>query len=250
QEEARLRRESPLIANDSVDLVLSNCVLNLVSPEDRQQLFHELYRVVKNGGRVAISDIVSDEDVPQDQQDDPELWSGCISGAFREDRFLQAFVDAGFYGVHLAKRDPKPWRVVDGIEYRAVTVVAYKGKEGPCKDAAQAVLYPGPWKEVHDDDGHVYKRGQRIAVCAKTYDILTRPPYADQLIPLPPYQPVSNLDDAPELCSGFQIRHPRITKNGAIPDHLPGGCLDDPDCCSDIASHPDQGPCLPGSGCC
>ena len=130
QEEARLRKQAPLIASDSIDVVVSNCVLNLVSPEDRLQLFSELYRVVKNGGRVAISDIVSDEDVPQEQQDNEDLWSGCISGAFREDRFLQAFADAGFYGVHLAKRDAKPWRVVDGIEYRAVTVVAYKGKEG------------------------------------------------------------------------------------------------------------------------
>ena len=165
--------------------------------------------MVKNGGRVAISDIVSDEDVPQEQQDDEDLWSGCISGAFREDRFLQAFADAGFYGVHLAKRDAKPWKVVDGIEYRAVTVVAYKGKEGPCKDAAQAVLYPGPWKEVHDDDGHVYKRGERVAVCAKTYDILTRPPYADHLVPLPPYQAIDDLADAPNLCSGYILRDPR-----------------------------------------
>jgi len=91
-EQERLRREQPLIPDNSVDVVVSNCVLNLVNERERQQLFSELFRVLKVGGRVAISDIVSDEDVPAHQRQDPTLWSGCISGAFREDRFLQAFV--------------------------------------------------------------------------------------------------------------------------------------------------------------
>ena len=130
QEQKRLRKEEPLIEDESIDIVLSNCVLNLVGEEDRHQLFKELFRVVKKGGRVAISDIVCDEDVPEHLKDDERLWSGCISGAFREDQFVQAFADAGFYGVEIVKRDPKPWQVVEGIEFRAMTVVAYKGKEG------------------------------------------------------------------------------------------------------------------------
>ena len=87
-----------------MDAVVSNCVLNLVRTEDRRQLFSEVYRVLKRGGRAIISDIVSDEDVPEDLQNDAELWSGCISGAFREDRFLEAFEDAGFYGCEIVNR--------------------------------------------------------------------------------------------------------------------------------------------------
>lgn len=127
-----LRHDHPLIEDDSVDCVVSNCVLNLVRQEDRKTLFAELFRVLKRGGRAAISDIVSDETVPEEMKKDPELWSGCLSGAFREDEFLKAFEDAGFYGIEIAKRAKDPWQTINGIEFRSVTIVAYKGKQGPC----------------------------------------------------------------------------------------------------------------------
>src|SRR5204862_2210956 len=83
-----LRVKHPLIASDSVDVVVSSCVLNLVEPKSKPQLFDEIFRVLKKGGRAVISDIVSDEVVPEELQNDPELWSGCISGALTEKGFL------------------------------------------------------------------------------------------------------------------------------------------------------------------
>ena len=121
------RAQRPLVADATIDLVISNCVLNLVRQQDKSLLFAEMARVLRPGGRAAISDIVSDRDVPSALQRDPELWSGCISGAFREDRFLQAFRDAGFERVDLVDRQAQPWRVVDGIEFRALTLVASRG---------------------------------------------------------------------------------------------------------------------------
>src|SRR5690606_37591131 len=174
----QLRSESPMIADHSVDCVVSNCVLNLVRPQDRRQLFSEVFRVLKRGGRAAISDIVSDEDVPAHLQADPEHWSGCISGAFREDRFLEAFEEAGFHGIEIAARQRTPWRTVEGIEFRSLTIVAHKGKQGPCLERNQAVIYRGPFKKVEDDDGHTYFRGERMAVCDKTYHLLQRAPYS------------------------------------------------------------------------
>ena len=123
---AQLRADQPLVADASVDVVVSNCVLNLVEPTAKRTLFAELHRVLKPGGRAVISDIVSSHDVPQALQRDPELWSGCISGAFREDLFLRAFADAGFAPVRILKREATPWRVVGGIEFRALTVEAEK----------------------------------------------------------------------------------------------------------------------------
>lgn len=86
-----------------MDVVVSNCVLNLVRSEDKEKVFKEMFRVLKEGGRAVISDIVSDKDVPEDMKNDPELWSGCISGAFREDLFLNAFEVAGFQGITILK---------------------------------------------------------------------------------------------------------------------------------------------------
>lgn len=125
--EDRLRRERPMIADESVDCIISNCVLNLVRPQDRLQLFSEIFRVLKHGGRAAISDIIASDDVPETLQNDPQLWSGCVSGAFREDRFIKAFEDAGFSNVHVVQRQKAPWQTVAGIEFRAVTVLAIKG---------------------------------------------------------------------------------------------------------------------------
>jgi arsenite methyltransferase len=122
------------------DVVVSNCVLNLVEARSKKQMFDEIFRVLRKGGRAVISDIVSDEPVPEDMQNDPGLWSGCISGALTETDFLQASTDAGFYGVELLKFDIQPWQTVEGIEFRSVTVQAFKGKQGPCFERNQAVI--------------------------------------------------------------------------------------------------------------
>lgn len=210
--EERLRRERPMIADATVDCVVSSCVLNLVGRQDRQQLFDEIFRVLRRGGRAAISDIVSDEDVPEHLQSDPHLWSGCISGAFREDRFLEAFENAGFHGAHIANRQAQPWQTVEGIEFRPITVVAYKGKQGPCWERNQALIYRGPFKRVEDDDGHVYFRGERIAVCDKTFQLLLQEPYAGMFEPVAPREDIP-LETAKTFdCQRSARREPRETK--------------------------------------
>jgi ubiquinone/menaquinone biosynthesis C-methylase UbiE len=122
-----LRETAPLIPDETADVAVSNCVLNLVRRNDRRLLFSELHRVLKHGGRAVISDIVSDRDVPERLQRDPELWTGCISGAFREDQLVQAFAEAGFSGVEVLERQAEPWTTVESIEFRSMTVRAWKG---------------------------------------------------------------------------------------------------------------------------
>ncbi len=176
---AELRATAPLIASDSIDVVVSNCVLNLVEPRAKRQLFQEIFRVLRVGGRAVISDIVSGAAVPVEMQNDPELWSGCISGALTEEDFMQAFVDAGFYGARLLKRDAQPWRMVQGIEFRSVTIEAFKDEPGENAERKQTVIYKGPFKEVLDDQGQRLERGKRQAVSGQTFQRFGREPYRD-----------------------------------------------------------------------
>lgn len=207
-----LRITAPLVETESVDVVVSNCVLNLVEPQDKRQLFQEIFRVLRKGGRAVISDIVSDEDVPNAMQQDPTLWSGCISGALREDLFLKGFEDAGFYGIRLLKRDAQPWQTVQGIEFRSVTVEAFKGKQGDCFELNQAVVYRGPFREVLDDDGHRLRRGDRVAVCDKTFQLYQKAPYAEFFEFIEPRVPVKPEEAKPYDCAHGKLRHARETK--------------------------------------
>ncbi len=207
-----LRVTAPLVATDSVDVVVSNCVLNLVEPRAKRQLFQEIFRVLRKGGRAVISDIVSDEFVPLEMQNDPELWSGCISGALTEQAFIQAFVDAGFYGARILKRDAQPWRTVEGIEFRSMTIEAFKGKQGACFERNQAVIYKGPFKEVLDDDGHRLERGLRYAVCDKTFQLYRKAPYQDCFEFVEPRTEIPLSEAKPFACDSGKLRHPRETK--------------------------------------
>jgi arsenite methyltransferase len=231
-ESARIRRDEPLVASDSVDVVVSNCVLNLVASEQKEQLFREILRVLKRGGRAVISDIVSDEPVPDHLQRDERLWSGCISGALTEEGFLKAFEKAGFYGIVFLKFESQPWQVVEGIEFRSVTVQAFKGKDGPCMDHNQAVIYKGPFKEVVDDDGHRLRRGMRQAVCEKTFSIYGGAAYEDMFELISPQEPVAPEAAVEFDCHRMEYRHPRETK-GQNYDLTsdPSQCCGDGGCC-------------------
>jgi len=211
---ARLRSECPAVPDASVDVVVSNCVLNLVRAHEKRQLFSEIFRVLKPGGRAVISDIVCDEDPTDRIKNDPGLWSGCIAGAIREDRFPEMFIDAGLYGCEIIERNSEPWQTIDGVEFRSVTIRAFKGKQGPCLERNQAVIYRGPWRSVTDDDGHTFHRGRRIAVCDKTYRLMTRSegPYDRELIPVPPRLEVPLASAALFQCNGSTTRHPQVTK--------------------------------------
>ena len=229
----RLRDTSPMIADESVDVIVSNCVLNLVRSEDRRQLFSEMYRVLRRGGRAVISDIVCDEIVPEHLRQDPTLWSGCLSGAFHEEEFLKAFEEAGFYGMEIVDRQTDPWAVIEGIEFRSLTVRAWKGKEGPCLERRQAVIYNGPWQAVIDDDGHKLIRGERMAVCDKIFNIYTRPPYASFITPIPPAEEIPPAEAQPFDCLGSPKRPPSETKSRTanltiLPE---GDCCGPKDCC-------------------
>ena len=178
---AELRSSAPLVESASVDVVVSNCVLNLVQQSDRKQLFEEVFRVLKPGGRAVISDIVSSADVPLSLQHDATLWSGCVSGAFREDQFGRAFEAAGFVGIEVLTRQSEPWQVIDEIEFRSVTIRAWKPLAIENSDQPHEVMYKGPWIAVIDETGTELLRGERTSITDSQRSQLALPPYRSQL---------------------------------------------------------------------
>lgn len=93
--------ESMPIENETVDLIVSNCVINL-SP-DKKKVFQETYRVLKPGGRILISDIVT-HNLPQMIKDNMDAWVGCVAGALEEGDYLNTIRDAGFKDVEIVGR--------------------------------------------------------------------------------------------------------------------------------------------------
>ncbi len=214
--------EAPLIASNSISLVISNCVLNLVGKSDRQHMLREIFRVLAPGGRVAISDIISDEYVPENLQQNKELWSGCISGAFQEEEFLQAFREEGFVNVAYDKWDEQPWQVVEGIEFRSVTLVAVKPESQNKHDAGHALLYRGPFKSITDDFGNVFEKGKRMAVSKRVFDFHTQTNSQDFVGFAPAVE--NNLGS---MCAvAGKVRSAKDTKNGRVTsgDSAEGAC--------------------------
>lgn len=214
------QKTQPLISNDSIDLVISNCVLNLVAKEERTQMISEIFRVLKPGGRVAISDIISDEYVPKALQKDSTLWSGCISGAFQEQEFLQAFLDAGFVAVAYDKWDDKPWQVVEGIEFRSATLTAVKPDAQQNMDRGQAAIYKGPYAKVYDDQGGVFNRGERIAIGDQTFKIFNQPPYNNDFITIAPLKE----NETKTFCACPGSKRPATATKGGEQRGSGGGC--------------------------
>ena len=161
-------------------------------------------------------------------KNNPELWSGCISGAWREDELLAEFERAGFYGMEIVKRESEPWQTVEAIEFRSVTVVAYTGKEGVCLERNQALIYKGPFKQVVDDNDQVFYRGQRMAVCDKTMRLAQQAPYKDAFWCVEPIEEIP-LEQAKQFdCGQTAVRDPRQTKGA---NYSESTCCEGDSCC-------------------
>ena len=89
---------------------------------------------------------------------------------------------------------------------------AFKGKEGICLERHQAVIYKGPFREVLDDDGHRMRRGERYAVCDKTFRLYQREPYRASFEFVEPLEEVPLEAAQPFDCSRTALRHPKETK--------------------------------------
>ncbi|WP_089723811.1 arsenite methyltransferase [Candidatus Thiosymbion oneisti] len=106
------------VADTSVDVIISNCVVNL-SP-DKQQVFRDAYRVLKSGGRLAISDVVTTAELPDEVKSDQAMYSGCVSGAASSDAVRAMLEQAGFLDIRIEPKDESREFIKDWAPGRAV----------------------------------------------------------------------------------------------------------------------------------
>ena len=117
------------VADAGVDVILSNCVINLAP--DKRRVFAEMHRVLKPGGRFSISDIVTYGEVPQAIRADVERWASCIAGALDREAYLQIIREAGFVDVKVDKSIEYDGWKGEGYGMASITVEGVKPRRRP-----------------------------------------------------------------------------------------------------------------------
>lgn len=175
------------IADASVDLVISNCVLNL-SP-DKPRAFAEIFRVLKPGGELYFSDVFADRRIPAPLAADPQLLGECLGGALYVEDFRRLMAACGCADARvvssapLAVNNPDVERKVGNVRFSSKTVRAFKlALEDRCEDFGQVATYLGTLPESPHafdlDDHHHFQAGKPMLVCGNTADMLCATRYA------------------------------------------------------------------------
>ena len=214
--------KSANIADNSVDLVVSNCVLNLST--DKEATYREIFRVLKPGGELFIADVFADRRVPETLRQDPILYGECLSGALYTEDFRRLLLRLGIndYRLMSSRRltinNPEIEAKVGNIGFYSLTVRAFKlDIEDKCEDHGQVATYlgtvPGQPHQFVLDDHHTFETGRPMLVCGNTAAMVEQTRYAEHFRVL-----------------GDTSQHFGIFDCGTAPaaaaqaDALPGGC--------------------------
>lgn len=143
------------------EVVISNCVINL--SQDKRRVFGEIFRVLTPGGRLVVSDVVSDLEIPLAMKNDPLLRGQCLGGALRQVELMAMLRAAGFSGIRLLKRFP--YRLIGGHWFYSLTYRAVR----PADEAERPVevIYRGPLAAVVAEDGTILPAGRRITISSR-----------------------------------------------------------------------------------
>jgi len=170
------------IEDESVDVVISNCVINL-SP-DKRQVFSEIFRVLKPGGELYFSDVYSDRRVPDALRTHPVLHGECLGGALYIEDFRRLLRDLGCPDYRVVAQstidvtEPELRSLVGNINFYSITIRAFKlaSIEDLCEDYGQVAVYKGTIPEAPHvctlDDHHRFDKGRAVPVCGNTAAML------------------------------------------------------------------------------
>ena len=179
------------IENDSVDVVVSNCVVNL-SP-DKDRVFSEIFRVLKPGGELYFSDVFADRRIPQELREDPVLLGECLSGALYTQDFRRLLARNGCPDFREVARSPVPLldadveRKIGMVRFTSLTIRAFRLRlEDRCEDYGEVATYrgtiPNHPHEFELDPHHRFETGRPARVCGNTADMLGRTRFAPHFL--------------------------------------------------------------------
>ncbi len=170
------------VASQSVDVVVSNCVLNL-SP-DKPAAFAEIFRVLKPGGELYFSDVFCGRRVPKAQQNDPLLQGECLGGAMYTEDFRRLMLKLGCPDFRVMTRSPISTfspavrEKIGNLDFHSLTIRAFKldTLEDKCEDYGQVAYYLGTIASAPNrfvlDDHHTFETNRPLAVCSNTASML------------------------------------------------------------------------------
>ncbi len=199
---------------DSIaDVVISNCVINL-SP-DKRLTYQEIFRILKPGGRLVVSDIVTDSAIPATIRNNVRYRGECLGGAMQQEELVAMMEAAGFSGIRFIKRFP--YRQVEGMDFYSLTYQAICPQEEVVEMVD--VVYGGVFGAVHTDSGILLVKGRRTAVPAHEASLL-----GDDVMLLDAAGTVTNSVMENSCCSPQVEISPA---GGNCCDAPQGGCCDD-----------------------
>lgn len=179
------------LPDQSVQVAAQNCLFNIFKPEELRRALAEMFRVLKPGGRLVLSDPIADDEIPDNLRKDDRLRAQCLTGALPLARYIDLITETGFGTVEVRAR--RPYRVLDPAHYdtprlifiESVEVCAIKDPmpaDGPCIFTGKTAIYFGDQELFDDGKGHQLQQNQPSSVCDKTAANLSALGRSDLLI--------------------------------------------------------------------
>jgi SAM-dependent methyltransferase len=175
-----LRKGSALklpVEDNTIDVAGQNCLFNIFKENDLKQALKEIYRVLKPGGRLVMSDPICDQPMNAELRNDERLRALCLTGSLPLAEYIKSITDIGFGTIEI--RAKRPYRILAPEQYatdeliyiESVEICAIKDPmpaDGPCVFTGKAAIYYGDREYFDDEKGHVLMPNQPLAVCDKT----------------------------------------------------------------------------------
>ncbi len=165
------------VQDASVDVAAQNCLFNIFKTEELKKALQEMYRVLKPGGRLVMSDPICEQEMNEELRNNDHLRALCLSGSIPLNDYIKALTDVGFGTIEIRAR--RPYRILDTENYptsenifiESVEVCAIKDPmpaDGACVFTGKAAIFYGKDDFFDDGKGHTLFKNQPLAICDKT----------------------------------------------------------------------------------